>query len=296
MSPRRAWTQGCEQFPVRPAPPADVLRVLLAKDDDAYVHHYGVEWKNQIYKDKGRQLGAWIPHRKSSVKVKIKYDPADLSVIWILDEDNLRFIRAEAENQAYTRGLSEKQHQHERALALQQYGADDQEKLNMVEAGLARRYHETPVEKGRTFKIAPPREREDHFAAYEDRPQVEATDLNSFTPRQNSRDIHASRPLPASTSARAEPSLATPGAQANRHLNRAPAPNDDDRQVLPSLQGVALETSNEPAASAISHPRNAERLDIEERIRRHKVGLKTYQEIPPTSLLADTAGDPSQPE
>jgi hypothetical protein len=267
--------------------------VLLAKDGDAYVHHYGVEWKNQIYKDKGRQLGAWIPLRKPSVKVKIKYDPADLSIIWVLDEENLRFIRAEAENQAYTRGLSEKQHQHERALALQQYGGDDQEKLNMVEAQLARRYHETSAEKGRTFKIAPPREREDYFAAYEDRPNTEATDLNSFTPHHDSRDSLASGTLPASAYARAEPSLAARGAQADQRSHRAPGPNDDDRRVHPSLESAALETRDEPVASPI---RDAERLDIEERIRRHKMGLQTYQEIPPTSPLANTAVNPSQSE
>ncbi|HEV2864650.1 MAG TPA: Mu transposase C-terminal domain-containing protein [Pyrinomonadaceae bacterium] len=107
--PVRLWTVGTEKFPPALPPSAAELEVLLGHIEWRVVSKSGVEMFGLFYNS-----DRLIPVRsalKKGEKVKVKYDPMDISVIYVYDEHNGRHIAVPAVDQEYTKGLTLWQHE-----------------------------------------------------------------------------------------------------------------------------------------------------------------------------------------
>jgi len=108
--PARRW----EQFlangfqPRLPANVADV-DILLGRVLHRSLFHYGVEIDGLRYNHS--DLSPLRDQLKRSEKVKIKYQPGDISQVYIYNPFNQTYICAPALNQAYAQGLSRWKHQ-----------------------------------------------------------------------------------------------------------------------------------------------------------------------------------------
>jgi putative transposase len=107
--PVRLWKVGTEKFPPALPPSAVELEVLLGHIEWRVISPSGIEIFGLFY-----NCDRLIPIRgalKKGEKVKVKYDPMDISVIYVLDEHNGRYIVVPAVDQEYTRGLTLWQHE-----------------------------------------------------------------------------------------------------------------------------------------------------------------------------------------
>ena len=105
--PARRWDAAIKEYP--PALPSrrEDLQVLLGDIEYRTIQSTGIALFNLTYKDDA------LAHLRKGRKghfFKIKYDPSDISVIYVLDPDNDKFVPVPAENQQYTKGLSLWQH------------------------------------------------------------------------------------------------------------------------------------------------------------------------------------------
>lgn len=105
--PARRWDAAVQEYP--PALPArrEDLQVLLGDVEYRTIQPYGIALFDLTYNDEA------LAHLRKGLKghrFKIKYDPADISVIYVLDPDSDKFIPIPAESQQYTKGLSLWQH------------------------------------------------------------------------------------------------------------------------------------------------------------------------------------------
>lgn len=124
--PHRLWNELCNgnngNPPVLP-PDVSKLNVLVGKVEWRKITNRGIEIDGLIYKGEGlnairsRYLG---PEGGMTKKVKIKVDTEDLSVIHVLDEIRGEYIKAFAEDQEYTKGLTHFQHEVFRKRAAEQ--------------------------------------------------------------------------------------------------------------------------------------------------------------------------------
>lgn len=105
--PARRWNAAIEQYPPELPARREDLRVLLGDVEFRTIQSNGIALFDLTYND-----DALAPLRKGRKghQFKIKYDPLDISVIYVLDPDNDKFIPVPAENQQYTKGLSLWQH------------------------------------------------------------------------------------------------------------------------------------------------------------------------------------------
>ena len=107
--PVRLWTIGTEKFPPTLPPSAAELEVLLGHIEWHVVSKSGIEMFGLFYNS-----DRLIPIRtalKKGEKVKVKYDPMDISVVYVHDEHNGRYIAVPAVDQEYTKGLTLWQHE-----------------------------------------------------------------------------------------------------------------------------------------------------------------------------------------
>lgn len=105
--PARRWNAAIEQYPpVLPARRED-LQVLLGDIEFRTIQSNGIALFDLTYNDDAL---AHLRKGRKGDRFKIKYDPSDISVIYVLDPDNDKFIPVPAENQQYTKGLSLWQH------------------------------------------------------------------------------------------------------------------------------------------------------------------------------------------
>jgi len=150
--PLRIWQEGCRTFGVRPPPSEEQLTILLAKTRPCRLQHYGIDLFGQIYRSP--ELSVLMPADATSCDVTVKYDPSDISKIWVLDAARRRFIPALADDQEYTRFLSEEQNKRLRAEVRQRSGgectADD---LHRAKAELFHDYLNARQPKGRLFRL-----------------------------------------------------------------------------------------------------------------------------------------------
>jgi putative transposase len=120
------WLQGTSKYPpVLPSSLQD-LRVLLGAVTYRVISQNGIEFEGLYYRspeltrlrnvyeqrDKRRSTG-----RKEREKAKIKYDPANISFIYVFDPDSHNFVAVPAVDQNYTSNLSLWQHKVIKKLA-----------------------------------------------------------------------------------------------------------------------------------------------------------------------------------
>lgn len=118
-SRENVWLKGISEYP--PALPSSMqeLRILLGSLTYRVISKSGIEFEGLYYRspelirlryiyerrDKRRNTGT-----KEREKAKIKFDPTDLSLIYVFDPDNHNFVAIPAVSQKYTSGLSLWQH------------------------------------------------------------------------------------------------------------------------------------------------------------------------------------------
>lgn len=105
--PARRWNAAIEQYPPELPARREDLEVLLGDVEYRTIQANGIALFDLTYND-----GALAPLRKGrkGYRFKIKFDPSDISVIYVLDPDSDKFIPVPAEEQQYTKGLSLWQH------------------------------------------------------------------------------------------------------------------------------------------------------------------------------------------
>jgi putative transposase len=107
--PVRVWTIGTEKFPPALPPSSAELEVLLGHIEWRGVSNSGIEMFCLFYNSD--RLPPIRSALKKGQKVKVKYDPMDISVIYVYDEHNGRYIAVPAVDQEYTKGLTLWQHE-----------------------------------------------------------------------------------------------------------------------------------------------------------------------------------------
>lgn len=153
-SPLQRWQEGVQKFPVKPPPSAEQLAILLGKSAERSLQHYGIRKFELIYR--APELSRLRPE-KGNVKVKIKWDPGDISCIWVLDPITRTYIRAvpDKEFEVYVRHLSEAQHRRivEEAREYYRKGRPTLEQLLRRQGEIIRRFMERV--KGNRVKRGP---------------------------------------------------------------------------------------------------------------------------------------------
>lgn len=106
--PAHIWRAGTKHYP--PALPRRMedLRVLLGHIEHRVIGPSGIELFTLFYNCE--ELAPIRRQRKVKDKVVVKYDPSDLSLIYIYDKQKDKYITVPAMDQEYTKGLSLWQH------------------------------------------------------------------------------------------------------------------------------------------------------------------------------------------
>jgi putative transposase len=106
--PHRRWTEAVAENPPNLPPSSDELKVLLGFMTHRSVSRSGVELFTLLYNC--GELSLLRRRLAEGEKVMVKYDPTDLSKIYVWDAFNDKFITVPALDQDYTRGLTAWQH------------------------------------------------------------------------------------------------------------------------------------------------------------------------------------------
>ena len=131
-SPRgQVWDKAIEAFPPALPPDSQLLSVLMGCLTERTITRRGIELFGLIYNSsKLAHLRSILP---PSSQTKIKYNPTDLSVVYVFDQTTHQFIEVPALNQEYTQGLTLWQHKVVKKLACQ-----EAEKVDIVALALAK--------------------------------------------------------------------------------------------------------------------------------------------------------------
>jgi putative transposase len=140
--PARFWEQVTQNgfFPRVPSS-AEELRILLGRVAYRTVQPYGIDFHCLRYNCSELTLLRTRMRRRADKRVKIKYNPADLSGIYVYDPDDKRYIKVPALAQEYARGLSLWKHKVIRNFVLNQ-----QDQVDIVALGQAQRKIQAIVE------------------------------------------------------------------------------------------------------------------------------------------------------
>lgn len=154
MSPLQKWTEGCREHPVRPPPSDDELAILLGKTLQCKLQHYGINLAGLVYRSPELSLLRPKSDKESSALVTVKYDPGDISRIWVKDEVHHAWITAYADDQEYTRHLTESQHKIIRKQAREHYrtGRPTADQLRQTHAGLLEKFLQAKPGKNKVLR------------------------------------------------------------------------------------------------------------------------------------------------
>jgi putative transposase len=97
---------------------ADEVRILLYRSEERTIQRSGIDFEALRYQDPA--LARLRSQSHAGTKVRIKYDPADLSSLYVLDPTTGRWIGVPAVDQEYTHGLSLWKHRVIRSYVLRQ--------------------------------------------------------------------------------------------------------------------------------------------------------------------------------
>jgi putative transposase len=125
-------------------PSAEELSILLGRTDTRALQHYGIKFASLRYNCDDLLT---LRTRVKGQTVKIKYHPADLSCLYVYDPFERQYIRVPALDQEYTQGLSLWKHR-----VIRQAVLDEQEQVDLVALGQAKRKIQAIVEEGRQRK------------------------------------------------------------------------------------------------------------------------------------------------
>jgi putative transposase len=106
--PYRRWTEAIVEWPPNLPSRASELEVLVGFTEHRRVGPSGVELFTLLYNTD--ELGLMRRSLKKGERVLVKFDPTDISLIYVWDKVNSKFIVVPALNQAYTQGLTLWQH------------------------------------------------------------------------------------------------------------------------------------------------------------------------------------------
>lgn len=106
--PAIVWEKGIEAYP--PAMPSSIseLQVMIGMMAERTITKSGIEFEGLFYNDEN--LNKFRRETKEDGNVQIKYDPEDLSVIYVGDSIKKTFFPVRAVNQKHTQGLTVWQH------------------------------------------------------------------------------------------------------------------------------------------------------------------------------------------
>lgn len=106
--PYRRWTEAIAQDPPNLPPALSELDILLGFIAHRSVGRSGIELFTLFYNS--QELSLIRRTLEVGEKVMLKYDPTDISIIYVWDKRNQRFVPVPALDQEYTRKLSVWQH------------------------------------------------------------------------------------------------------------------------------------------------------------------------------------------
>ena len=106
--PAKLWERALERdFVPRLPASRDELAILLSRIESRVIQSAGIEFENLWYQDSRlSRLRHLLNSSQPHIPVQFKYNPGDLSRIWVLDPDKMRYLEVLAEDQEYTQGLS----------------------------------------------------------------------------------------------------------------------------------------------------------------------------------------------
>lgn len=141
--PARRWEETIRNgfFP-RVPPSVEELRILLGRVDYRTIQPYGLEFHSLRYQsDELAPLRTRMAKRKEK-QVKIKYNPSDISRLYVYDPDEERYLEVPALAQNYTKGLSLWKHQ-----VIRNFVLNEQDQVDIVALGRAQRRIQEIVDK-----------------------------------------------------------------------------------------------------------------------------------------------------
>jgi putative transposase len=143
--PARRWEELTQHGFAPGLPPnAEELTILLGRTVQRVIHHYGIEFVSLRY---NCDELVTLRTRLKGEKAKIKYHPADLSCLYVHDPFEKRYIQVSALDQEYTQELSLWKHRVIRQMVL-----SEQDRVNIVALGRAKRKIQEIVQEGRRRK------------------------------------------------------------------------------------------------------------------------------------------------
>ena len=168
--PARRWEQITQEgfFPRVPSS-AEELRILLGRVAYRTIQPYGISFHSLRYNCAELTLLRTRMRRRADKRVKIKYNPADLSCVHIYDPDDEQYIQVPALAQEYTCGLSLWKHKVIRNFVLSQ-----QDQVDIVALGQAQRKIQAIVEESLQRKKLRTRTRIARWQASDQRPDASA--------------------------------------------------------------------------------------------------------------------------
>lgn len=105
--PASRWNDIIDEYPPTLPSRREDLQVLLGDIRYRTIQPSGIALFDLTYNDDALAL---LRRGRKGYKFKIKYDPSDISVVYVLDPDTEKFIPVPADDQQYTKGLSLWQH------------------------------------------------------------------------------------------------------------------------------------------------------------------------------------------
>ena len=143
--PAQCWAEKTQHgFAPALPPSAAELMILLGRTTTRVVQHYGIEFASLRYNcDDLAPLRTQLRGQPA----KVKYHPADLSCLYVYDAEAEQYIRVPALDQEYTHDLSLWKHR-----VIRQAVLAEQERVDMVALGQAKRKIQQLVEAGRQRK------------------------------------------------------------------------------------------------------------------------------------------------
>jgi putative transposase len=131
-SPRAfVWSKALAEFPPALPPSSQELKVLIGHITERKITRRGVEFEGLIYNS--YELARLRSPQEKSEKAIVKYDPTDLSRIYVFDPTSRQFLAVPALSHEYTRGLTLWQHQ-----VVKQLARSEAEKVDIVALALAK--------------------------------------------------------------------------------------------------------------------------------------------------------------
>ncbi len=106
--PAYLWREGIKSYPPALPQSEDELKILLGKILYKPITAEGITIRWISYKSPALAI---LRRRHGSDKVRVKMDPVDLSIIYVYDEVERIYIPIPAEDQEYTSGLNQWQHE-----------------------------------------------------------------------------------------------------------------------------------------------------------------------------------------